>query len=418
MHIEYIKLKNFRCFENFSLTLHERLNVFFGENGSGKSSIFEAINILLGSIIDKLGSNTAVKTNISYEDVHNEFIDSHIEISLSDKRSITWGLRAEKTITSGNFSTNTQFECAELESYVKNIIKMILSDKDSQKLPIFLSYKSTRHTEFFYPKEEESYILSPKTCYDDAISMNFDYNKFFRWFKAREDLELQKSKEDTSYFDKELQAVKNAIKAFCNFSNFSFDRETWQFIIKKNNKRVLYKQLSDGERGYILLIGDIARRLAIANPALSNPLEGEGVILIDEIELHLHPKWQRMIIPGLLKTFPQCQFLIASHSPQVLGEVLKESVWIIEEGEEPYHPSRSYGMESSELLRELMGAESRNSEVTQALESIDRLIDAEKFDAARNAIKELAEKTGKIPAIFSANSHLTMMGQMAAEVAE
>lgn len=417
MHIESIKLKNFRCFERLSLTLHERLNVFLGENGSGKSSIFEAINILLGNIIDKLGNNTAVKTVISYEDVHNEFIDSHIEISLCDKKLITWGLRSEKTITKGNFSTHTQLDCAELESYVKNIINMIVLNKEL-KLPIFLSYKSTRYTEYFYPKGEETYILSPKACYDDAISMNFDYNKFFKWFKAREDLELQKNKENTGYSDKELQSVKNAIKAFYNFSNFSFDRETWQFVVEKNSSRVFYKQLSDGERGYILLIGDIARRLAIANPALEDPLEGEGIILIDEIELHLHPKWQRMIIPGLLKTFPNCQFLIASHSPQVLGEVQKESVWIIGEGEKPYHPPRSFGMESSELLRELMGAKSRNSEITELLENIDRLIDEEKFDDARNAIKTLAQKTGKIPEVFSANSQLIMMGQAAAEITE
>ncbi|MFT4302812.1 MAG: AAA family ATPase [Desulfovibrio sp.] len=417
MHIKSIKLKNFRCFERLSLTLHERLNVFFGENGSGKSSIFEAINILLGNIIDKLGSNTAVKTGISYEDVHNESFDSHIEISLCDKKLITWGIRAEKTITKGDFSTHNQLDCAELESYVKNIINMILLNK-KPKLPIFLSYKSTRYTEYFYPKGEETYILSPKACYDDAISMNFDYNKFFKWFKAREDLELQKSKEDISYSDKELQSVKNAIKAFYNFSNFSFDRETWQFFIEKSNHRVFYKQLSDGERGYILLIGDIARRLAIANPALEDPLGGEGIILIDEIELHLHPKWQRTIIPGLLKTFPNCQFLIASHSPQVLGEVQKESVWIIEEGEKPYHPPRSFGMESSELLRELMGAESRNSEVTEALENIDRLLDEEKLTDADNAIKTLAQKTGKIPEVISANSQLAMMRQAAAKVTE
>ena len=165
------------------------------------------------------------------------------------------------------------------------------------------------------------------------------------------------------------------------------------------------------------MIGDIARRLAIANPGRDNPLDGEAVILIDEIELHLHPKWQRMIIPGLLKTFPNCQFLVTSHSPQVLGEIEDTNyIWILEEEEEPYHPSCAYGMESSELLREVMGAESRNADVSKELEEIDRLIASENFEEARSAIQRLAKKTGEIPAIISANSYLTMMGQEQAEI--
>lgn len=418
MYIKSVSLKNFRCFEKFTLDFDEKLNVFFGENGSGKSSLFEAINILLGNITDKLGKNFAVKTNLSYEDIYNESIDSYIEISMFDNVLITWGLGASKTIEKGNFSTNTTFHCHQLEPYVKNIINAIVLNKKTQNLPIFLSYKATRSTECFYAKNENEYIISQTACYDDAISRNYDYHSFFRWFKAREDLELQKSKHSITHYDEQLQAVRSAIKSFCDFSDFSFDRETWQFVIEKNGKNIFYGQLSDGERGYIILVGDIARCLAIANPDITNPLDGEGIILIDEIELHLHPKWQRKIIPGLQKTFPNCQFLISSHSPQVLGEVPKESVWILEPGEEPYHPSRSYGMESSELLREVMGAESRSPGVAEVLEDIDRLIEDGKFEDARRLISDLAQSTGKIPALISANSYLTMMGQEQADIEE
>ncbi|WP_374281070.1 AAA family ATPase [Desulfovibrio sp.] len=418
MYIKSISLKNFRCFEGLTLNLNAKLNVFFGENGSGKSSLFEAINILLGNITDKLGKNFAVKINLSYEDIYNESIDSYIEISMFDKSLITWGLGATKTIEKGNFSTKTTYHCHQLEPYVKNIINAIVLNKKTRNLPIFLSYKATRSTECFYAKNENEYIISPTACYDDAISRNYDYHSFFRWFKAREDLELQKSKHSITHYDEQLQAVRSAIKSFCDFSDFSFDRETWQFVIEKDGKNIFYRQLSDGERGYIILIGDIARRLAIANSELTNPLDGEGIILIDEIELHLHPKWQRKIIPSLQKTFPNCQFLISSHSPQVLGEVPKESVWILEPGEEPYHPSRSYGMESSELLREVMGAESRSPEVTEVLKDIDHLIEEGKFEDARRSISDLAKSTGKIPALISANSYLTMMGQEQADIEE
>ena len=90
----------------------------------------------------------------------------------------------------------------------------------------------------------------------------------------------------------------------------------------------------------------------------------------------------------------------------------------MKEEDAPYHPERSYGMESSELLREVMGAESRTAPVTADLDRIDRLLDSEQFDEARAAIRELAEKTGNIPAIHAANSYLTMMGEEQAEIGE
>lgn len=78
-------------------------------------------------------------------------------------------------------------------------------------------------------------------------------------------------------------------------------------------------QLSDGEKCTLALFGDIARRLAIANPSLDDPLQGDGVVLIDELELHMHTSWQRKVISMLKKTFPNIQFIITTHSPQILG---------------------------------------------------------------------------------------------------
>ncbi len=417
LHIKTLELSNFRCFKALTLPLHPRLNVFFGENGSGKSSILEAINILLGNIIAALGNNTAVKTNFAYEDILNTSNNASIGLALYDNDTIVFGLQGSKTIKDGNFSTETQFFKHQFLGYVNNIIGNVVANGNTAQLPIFVSYKSTRSTECYFARNEGSYMLSVKACYDDAICWNTTNPNFFKWFKAREDLELQKARKDSSYSDKQLQAVRSAISLVSNLSNFSFDREVWQFVLEKNDKQVFFSQLSDGERGYLLLVGDIARRLAIANPAQENPLEGDGIVLIDEIELHLHPKWQRTIIPRLLEAFPNCQFIITSHSPQVLGEIEDtDSIWILEEGEKPYHPKRAYGMESSDLLREIMRADSRNVDVSKKLEEIDRLIDDEKFEEARSAIKALSQKTGEIPEIVGANSYLTMMGQEQAEM--
>ena len=128
------------------------------------------------------------------------------------------------------------------------------------------------------------------------------------------------------------------------------------------------------------------------------------------------PAWQNILIERLLTTFPNCQFLITTHSPLFLSNVKADNIWIMQEECAPCHPNRSYGMEASELLREIMDTQSRPQLVTAELEKIDRLIDAEQFDKARAALQELAHVTGKIPAIYAANSYLAMMGEEQADI--
>lgn len=116
--------------------------------------------------------------------------------------------------------------------------------------------------------------------------------------------------------DPHLEAVREALRQFLpEFDNLTVRRNPLRMEVEKNGERLTVNQLSDGEKCLIALIGDLARRLAIANPVLRNPLDGEGVVLIDEIDLHLHPKWQRLVVPKLRTVFPNCQFVISTHSP-------------------------------------------------------------------------------------------------------
>lgn len=421
MHIQSITLKNFRCFEKLSLDLHPRLNVFLGENGAGKSAVLNALQLLLGRLtVYMLGSVSPVP-NIGQADILHERNEAKIEISVAWNGELSWSMTAIKERPSGLVKT----------AYGDSALHHVIVGNDFSQVPIAASYMTGRTCSGVFWENDGDFNcpVGIKECYLDAISQSDCFRLFVSWFNEQEAIENESilsqmrlsdklTLSQPLEYDKQLQSVKSALAAFFeSFSNFTVNRKKRVFVATKNGQEHDLSQLSDGERIYILLVADIARRLAIANPTLNNPLEGEGIILIDEIELHLHPKWQRTIIPKLLKTFPHCQFIVTSHSPQVLGEIEDiNSIWILEEGQEPYHPSRAYGMESSELLREVMGAGSRTKEVTEALEKIDRLIDDEHFDEARAAIKELAAKTGKIPAIIGANSYLTMMGQEQVEL--
>jgi hypothetical protein len=156
------------------------------------------------------------------------------------------------------------------------------------------------------------------------------------------------------------------------------------FVVDKRGQPFYLHQLSDGERGLLALVFDLTRRLAIANPDSDNPIsEGVALVLIDEIELHLHPKWQRDVLQRLRDIFKACQFVVTTHSPLVLGEVEARCVRFLEfvNGKVGVTvPTEAYGMDANRILQEFMGAPVRNRQVDGELKTLFELIDQERFD--------------------------------------
>jgi predicted ATP-binding protein involved in virulence len=146
--------------------------------------------------------------------------------------------------------------------------------------------------------------------------------------------------------------------------------------------------------------------MAIANPERSDPLEGEGIILIDEIDLHLHPKWQRMIVPRLLEVFPKCQFIISTHSPHVITHVQAESLYLLKQtdsGIMAERPAESYGKNVDRILEDLMGLETtRPDRVSSNLHDIYDEINQGQFADARQKIAEMKAEIGEDPELVKA----------------
>jgi predicted ATP-binding protein involved in virulence len=155
------------------------------------------------------------------------------------------------------------------------------------------------------------------------------------------------------------------------------------------------RQLSDGERGTLAMVLDLTRRLAQANPKMNDPAaEAEAVVMIDEIDLHLHPKWQRQIVQNLTTAFPKCQFIATTHSPQVIGEVEHDRIQIIANGE-VYSPPQSFGVDSSRVLEEIMGAEPRTQEIQEILSQIAQEVGKQQFNYARKTLGKLVSQLGE-----------------------
>jgi len=153
--------------------------------------------------------------------------------------------------------------------------------------------------------------------------------------KKQEELSLLQDKITQDPANKIIESVTQVISEFMpEFNNLRIQRQPLAMMIDKNGIPLNIRQLSQGEQSLLALVADIVRRLVLLNPSLENPLQGNGIVLIDEIDLHLHPKWQQVVIPSLLKTFPHIQFIITTHSPQVLSTVSSKCIRRLDKNEE------------------------------------------------------------------------------------
>lgn len=208
--------------------------------------------------------------------------------------------------------------------------------------------------------------------------------------------------------DKQLESVRTSLQKFLpEFTNFSIRRNPLRMEVEKSGQRLTVNQLSDGEKCLIALVGDLARRMAIANPTRDNPLEGNGIVLIDEIDLHLHPKWQRTVVPKLIEVFPNCQFILSTHSPHVINHLQPENIFLLDQTSAEIiaiHPSQSYGKNVVRVLEDLMGLETTlPDDIFRDFRDVYDLISQNLLFEATNKIAELKHKIGAEPELVKAD---------------
>jgi predicted ATP-binding protein involved in virulence len=235
----------------------------------------------------------------------------------------------------------------------------------------------------------------PSSAIHDALTAGrLKFRSLFQWFKAREDVEneLKVAKQDLSLEDPQLAAVRRAIAGMLpGFSGLRIQRDPLHMVIRKGDTVLVVDQLSDGEKLLLALTADLARRLAMTYPDLADPLQGEAVVLIDEIEQHLHPGWQRRVLGDLRRTFPNCQLIVSTHSPQVLSEVPNEAVTLVQDFQFFRPAAPTAGRDTNSILWEVLGVDAHPHAIVEKIEAISGLLDDGKTDDARQQLDGLAQ---------------------------
>ncbi|WP_064024899.1 AAA family ATPase [Methylomonas koyamae] len=328
MKINKLELYNFRCFKDYSLDLSNyRFSLLIGENGSGKSAILDALAVAVGSFLLTIPNiKSTDKRHISKDDVRYEelvFGQAIVKEEADLRDTIVW---ASGIINNEKIWWARTKDSKTTRKHAKNITELVnklAREKTSLNtlFPVIAYYSTGRLWKLL--KETDKQTQSPTSRFDgyrDCLNPASDQKRFFRWFKTQEIAALQKQE-----YRHALEAVREAIvrmipDAQAAWWDVDWDELRIQITTDERTQTIPFHLLSDGYRNMIGMVADIAYRMATLNPQLEADVikQTEGIVLIDEIDLHLHPKWQREVVGRLLTTFPKVQFVASSHSPFII----------------------------------------------------------------------------------------------------
>lgn len=377
MKLNKLVIKNFRNLLNFTISFDKRLTVLVANNSAGKTSILDAISIVFGSYIGNFPTEKnngfkftdATIINKGDEPEYPVSVNADILLKPDDRNYIN----IYRELASKG-SRTTVVDTKKLQDFAKDSYEK-LRNKEDVNLPIVAYYgtgrlyKITKSSKDKYQKEQSARSYG----YHNCLNPNSNYKEFREWFKEQSQIEInfiRKSLQEKSVIDiskapnaKILKSVRESVDIVLkhlDWKDLSFNGE--ELVVQNSNDiDIAVDSLSDGVKNMLTLVADIAYRCVKLNPHLDNPIKDtQGIILIDEIEMHLHPSWQQRVISDLINLFENTQFIITTHSPQVLSSIDNESIRIIDPSlDESIVPNiNPYGKQSIVALEDIMNVSS------------------------------------------------------------
>ena len=401
--IELLTIDNFRGIRHLEVHFGKRLNLFAGENGAGKSTVLQALRYLMSWYVARMMNHDGRGLMIRQDDITKG--QPFCRLSIRIDNGTTWKLFKKSNKFRGKPIDKTDL------SDLTALTDMLVGDHDRfggyARFPVIGCYGVDRAVADVKPKLQKKSKLEPLDSYDVRLNNGHNFSKFFTWFREVEDLENEQLREKGSFIpDSQLNAVRDALgQVSLDFSNFKVSRNPRDFYLQKEGQQFSINQLSDGEKCYLTLVGDIARMLAMTNRGEENPLVGKGCILIDEVDLHLHPVWQSEIIGRLTQIFRGCQFIITTHSPFVVSNVKpfdNDKFFLMEQREVREIDGNIYGKRIDQILLEFFRVESlRNAEVEQHIGKIwDSLAakdyNSEEYKSLRNWLQHHVDPSDEV----------------------
>lgn len=432
MKLKKVKIINYRCFKEAEIDFDEHTTLIVGKNGAGKTAILDAVAVAISTFL--LGIDVGVSRSISKDDARYEFHDLDGTVDpqhqfpvniesigdILDNYDVKWvrSLNSE----SGN---TTVKEARELTNISKSVQNRIMTGDKSLNLPLISYYGTGR---LYAQKKEKKNIKSltefkRQVGYVDCMAAESNEKLMLNWFQIQTLKSLQEQQR-TGKVEKPLllKTVESAIcKCFERISgsknaDIVFDLDTHRLVLNFESgdgslQKFAMDEMSDGYKNTLSMIGDIAYRMAVLNPMLGDKVleETSGVVMIDEIDLHLHPQWQQTIISDLNTIFPKIQFIVSSHAPAVINSVAKEQIRILDNGGIYMPAAQTYGRDANSILREVMKVSERPTDIKQRMNLFYSYMDENNYKEADKVLTEIEAIVGATdPDIAAARTSLDL----------
>lgn len=411
MRIHELKLRNFKKFEHYELTLNPSFNLLVGENGAGKTSVLDALAVSLGIWLVsppdsqlKSSRREIEKSEIRLEPLRTgdrqlfREASGGVEVEASGEilgQSVTW---VRRLAASGKIDRNSELVA---HSIIQNAFKESVT-KHEIVFPVIAYYGAGRTWIAHRERYKSAGGGSPGparrwAAFYDCLNDRIRITDLTDWFQREAIASLNEGRYRPGF-----EVVRHAILGCVpGADNIRYDGDRNAIVLSIDGAEQPFNNLSAGQRTVMAMVADIAIKAVTQNNFLvmkasltqssaARILElTPGVVLIDELDVHLHPRWQRRIVADLKRTFPQIQLICSSHSPQIIGEVPPEEIRVIGTSETANIPAQSLGLDSNAILESLMDASTRNEEVQTLIDKIESAIQSEDYSLARKQLSEL-----------------------------
>jgi len=340
MKINQITLKNFKGFKEFTIPFDPQFNLIIGDNGSGKSAILEALTIAMGSFF--LGIKDTDSRNIKDSDIrlvsYENSEEPQFPVEIITNGTVN-GKNIEWTRHRLSSEGSTRADKAKAIKLIAEQLDKSVRGGELVTMPVLAYYSTGRLWRDLVERktkgEPNRVIASRFRAYKSCLQSTSTFKIFVKWYKGKELSSMQKKEEDIS-----LRIIKELIISNlpnCKNIFYEFDEDKIQGIkiVDINGYILPFEYLSDGTRNLFALLADIAYKCLVLNPHLKEKVleKSIGIVLIDELDLHLHPEWQKQIIVSLKKSFPGIQFITSSHSPFLIQETGIDQLIVLKNNE-------------------------------------------------------------------------------------
>ena len=394
--LQEIQLHNYRCFEELKLSLEEDTTLLFAENGGGKTALLASL--AMGLAVFQRGTPRALKLD-ARRDPTMRTLDAKGRREPVGPCEVNWTATVGDT-ESVEWSTTVQPASGRTTKRHRPILEALERVRiPGDRWPLFAWYGVDRLARTRGRRPNVERTRDRWEAYASALDPNLDEAPLLQWIEDEMlgDVGRGEREEPERFFHKAVMEV--AARATPGATNAWYAPDEQVPVVRfKNGHVALWSELSDGYHVFIALVADIARRAVILNQfdGTDAPARVEGVVLIDELDLHLHPRWQRVAIPSLRSVFPRLQFVVTTHSPQVLSSVKNRQARRLFDGKLQEYRVFVEGRDTNAILREHMNTDDRDAEGTRQLQMLYDFIDQSRHEEAEELYKRLLARWGDL----------------------